>query len=442
MTMRNQFTMRNFLAAIIAAAMLAMPALGRIQAGEEAEAPTPQSIAMELFGGANSALRAGDFEAARRMLEAALDLKPGHPAILGGLFQIAMRAERPGDALEVLERMADAGLGYDTSEAAEYLAGADAGRLAAIDSRLAANLAPAGRAERAAVIDRPDALIEGIAVDIETDRIFLSSVAEREILMLEPFAPDEPIVFADSSDGLWSVFGIAVDDRSRMVWATSGVVPQTPLAEGEDAGTALFAFDLTTGDLYRRFEVEGSERLADFVVRDGTVYVSDAAAPRIYVLDSISGQLRLLVEDRRFVSLQGLALAHGALYAADYAMGIWRIDLGDHSVSQVRPGEESLIGIDGFLNTREGRLIAVRNGVSPHQVMAIDLDAEGRAVEHVDIVLRGHPDMTGETEPTLIDLADGRGWLVANAAWPLFPEDGSMPDAIRPATIILEMELQ
>lgn len=442
MTMRKHFSMPSFLAAAMAASMLAMPALAGIQTDEEAAAPTPQSIAMELFGGANSALRAGDFEAARRMLEAALDLKPGHPAILGGLFRIALRAERPGDAFEVLERMADAGLSYDPSDAAETLTTSDAERLTAIERRFAANRAPAGRAERAAIIDRPDALIEGIAVDIETDRIFLSSVAEREILMLEPFAPDEPIVFADRSDGLWSVFGIAVDDRSRMVWATSGVVPQTPLAEGEETGTALFAFDLTTGDLYRRFEIDGAERLADFVVRDGTVYVSDGGAPRIYVLNSVSDQLELLVEDSRFVSLQGLALAHGALYAADYAMGIWRIDLGDHSVSQVRAGDESLIGIDGFLNTRDGRLIAVRNGVTPHQVMAIDLDADGRAVENVDVILRGHPDMSGDTEPTLIDLVDGRGWLVANAAWPLFPEDGSVPEAPRPATIILEMELQ
>ena len=198
---------------------------------------------------------------------------------------------------------------------------------------------------------------------------------------------------------------------------------------------------MMTGDLYRRFEMDGAGRLADFVVRDGIVYVSDADAPRIYVLNSISSQLELLVEDPRFVSLQGLALAHGALYVADYAMGIWRIDLGDHSVSLVRAGDESLIGIDGFLNTREGRLIAVRNGVSPHQVMAIDLDATGHAVANIDILLRGHRDMAGETEPTLIDLADGRGWLVANAAWPLFPEDGSAPETPRPATVILELDL-
>ncbi|SDM39095.1 tetratricopeptide repeat protein [Maricaulis salignorans] len=440
--MGKTLTMRNLLAAAGLAALINLPALGQASAEGPASAlPTPQSIAMELFGGANSALRSGDYESARRMLEAALDLKPGHPAILRGLYRVATSAERPGDALEVLERMADAGLGFDTGNEIDALGAADASRLAAVQARLAGNVTAAGRAERAARIDRPDALIEGVAVDIETDRIFLSSVANREILMLEPFAPNDPVVFADREDGLWSVFGIAVDDRSRMVWAASGVVPQTPLEASEQTGTALFAFDMMTGDLYRRFEIDGAGRLADFVVRDGIVYVSDADAPRIYVLNSISSQLELLVEDPRFVSLQGLALAHGALYVADYAMGIWRVDLGDHSVSLVRAGDESLIGIDGFLNTREGRLIAVRNGVTPHQVMAIDLDATGHAVANIDILLRGHRDMAGETEPTLIDLADGRGWLVANAAWPLFPEDGSAPDTPRPATVILELDL-
>ncbi|WP_417483069.1 tetratricopeptide repeat protein [Maricaulis sp.] len=435
-------SIRNLLAATGLAALIALPAMAQDNgANAGATAPTPQSIAMELFAGANTALRSDDYESARRMLEAALDLKPGHPAILRGLYRVAQQAERPDDALDVLERMAAAGLSYDTADEAGWLAVTDSQRFAAINQQLAANLAPAGQAERAARIDRPDALIEGVAIDIETDRIFLSSVAGREILMLEPFAPNEPVVFADREDGLWSVFGIAVDDRSRMVWAASGVVPQTPLAADEETGTALFAFDMTTGDLYRRYEIEGAERLGDFVVRDGMVYVADAGAPRIYVLNSLSGQLELLVEDPRFVSLQGLALAHGALYAADYAMGIWRIDLGDHSVSLVRPGDESLIGIDGFLNTREGRLIAVRNGVSPHQLMAIDLDAAGHAVANVDVLLRGHRDMTDDTEPTLVDLADGRGWLVANAAWPLFPEDGSAPDEPRPATIILQFRL-
>ena len=432
--------MRKTLCLAAMTALLLSPA--QAQDADGATPRTPQDLAMAMFDAAGGALASGDYETARRMLEAALDLKPGHPAILQGLLTIAVRAGNADDGFDALERMAEAGISIDPARAESLLSRADPDRFAALSARIAANAAPAGHAEIAARIDRPGALIEGVAMDIETDRLFVSSVTGREILMLEPFDRDTPIVFANREDGLWSVFGLAVDDRSRMVWAGSAATDQTPMDPGESVGTALFAFDLVTGDLYRRYTIDGAVRIADFTVRDGIVYASDSGAPRVYVLDSLSGQLQVLAEDPRFVSLQGVALARGALYVADYAMGIWRIDLGDHSVSLVRPGAESLIGLDGLRQTRDGRLLAVRNGTPPHQVMAIDLDRTGRAVADVEILLRGQPDMMSEHgEPTLIDPADGRAWLIANAAWPLFPGDGEDRAGEVEPVVVLELDL-
>ena len=433
--------MRQLLISGLAGLLVSAAASAQDAATETPADPTPQSIAVEMFGAANTAMQAGDHETARRLLEAALDLKPDHPAILRGLLTVALRAERPDDAFHALERMAAAGIAFDPENAAELLNRSDAARFAEVRARLAANAEPVGSARIAASVTRPDALIEGVAVDIETDRLFLSSVTGREILMLEPFARNRPEVFADREDGLQSVFGLAVDDRLRLVWAASGHVPQTPLGEDEEPQTGLFAFDLMTGDPYDSYMIEGAGQIADLVVRDGMVYASDSRVPRVYVLRDPGAELEVLSEDPRFVNLQGVALSRGALYVADYAMGIWRIDLGDGSASLLRAGSESLIGIDGLLNTRDGRLVAVRNGVSPQQVMIIDLAPDGRSVAGTEVLLRGHAAMTGNTEPTLIDLADGRAWLVANAAWPLFPEDGSEPETERPATVILEMDV-
>jgi len=431
--------MKKLVPAACLAAVLGVSAFA--QDADEAEVQSLQTAAQDAFAAGNAAFVAQDWESARRAFQAALATKPGHPAVLRALTIIGERSGQAEDAFTALELMARAGLTYDAGRH-ELLRGADPARYDAVAAALAANAEPVGEAEIIARVDAPNALIEGIAVDIETDRIFLSSVAERRILMLEPFSRDTFEVFADAGDGLWSVFGLKVDDRNRLLWAASGSVPQTPLEEGESEGTALFAFDLVTGEPYRRYEIDGAVQMADFVTRDGMIFISDSQAPRIYRLDEHTGDLEVLVEDDRFVNLQGLALTRGALYAADYAMGIWRIDFGDGSASLVRPGDDSLIGIDGFLNTRDGRLVAVRNGAPPHQVMAIDLTEDGRAVASTEVLLRGHEAMMEGTEPTLIDLADGRGWLVANSAWPLFPEDGSIPEQERPQTLILEMDIE
>jgi hypothetical protein len=387
------------------------------------------------------ATEAGDYEAARRSLSAARALQPGHPGILLGLTQIGMASGDDELLLGALEAVAEAGIAFDLARLGESdarLRETYPDRYAALDGLLARHSGPAGQAERAAQIALPDSLIEGIAVEIETDRIFLSDVVGRKVWVVEPFDRSSAQVFADAGDGLQSVFGLASDDVNRVIWAATGTLPQTPLEEGEAATTALVALDMITGDVYRRYEMEGADRIADLVTRDGMVWAVDSSANRIYQLSSLSGSLEILSEDRRFGGLQGAALADGALYVADYALGLWRVDLADGTAQQVRPGTESLIGIDGLAATREGRLIAVRNGVSPHAVIAIDLSADGLSVADTEILLRNHADFG---EPTLVDVQDDRVFFVANAPWALWPEDGSGPSADVPPTVILEYDL-
>ncbi|PIW30537.1 MAG: hypothetical protein COW29_03780 [Rhodobacterales bacterium CG15_BIG_FIL_POST_REV_8_21_14_020_59_13] len=423
---------------------LALLTLTPIAAAAQDEPPAPLALfetSRTLRAEAVRAAETGDYEAARRALNAASALQPGHPGILLGLVQIGMASGNDDLLLVTLEAVAEAGIAFDLSR----LGGSDArlretypDRYAALDGSLARHSGPAGEAERAAHIALPDSLIEGIAVEIETDRIFLSDVVGRKVWVVEPFDRSSAQVFADADDGLQSVFGLAADDVNRVIWAASGTLPQTPLDEGEEPATALVALDMITGDVYRRYDYDGAERIADIVTRDGIVYAVDSGANRIYQLTSLSGRLRLLSDDPRFAGLQGAALANGALYVADYALGLWRVDLTDGTAQQVRPGPESLIGIDGLSATREGRLIAVRKGVSPHAVIAIDLAPDGLSVANTEILVRNHADFG---EPALVDVQDDRVFFIANAPWALWPEDGSGPAEAVPPTVILEYDL-
>lgn len=419
------------------AGLLATSALAQ----DESTPFAPFDASRELRAEANRALEAGDIGAARRALEAADGLQPGHPGILLGLAQAGLASGDTDLLFEGLERFAAAGLAFDLARLGENearLREADPDRYAALDALLTRNRGSVGQAETAATITQANSLIEGVAKDIETDRIFVSDVIGRQVLVIEPFDRNAHRVFANAESGLQSVFGLAVDDVNRVVWATSGAVPQTPLDEGEAATTALLALDLASGELYRRFEADGAERFADLVTRDGMVWLIDSGANAVYQLSSLTAELRLLSDDPRFASLQGAALADGALYVADYALGLWRVDLADGDAQLVTSGEESLIGLDGLSATRDGRLIAIRNGVNPHAVIAIDLDDTGLAVEATEVLLRGH---AAFGEPTLLDVQDDRIFLVANAPWALWPEAGGGPTEAVPPTIILEIDL-
>lgn len=410
---------------------------GASAAAQDTAPFNPVDASRDLRAETRASAGGGDFTMARRTNGAALVLQPGHPGLLNNAVILAGMAGDLPAQLDALAAIADAGLLFDPAalDTAEALRTLDAGRFAGIEARLAANAAPEGSAERLVTVALADSLIEAVEIDIETERLFLGGIADRTIHVLE-HGSDRPRVFADASDGLWSVSALAVDSRNRLLYAASGVVPQTPLGEGEAPGTALFAFDLVTGDLMVRHEIEGAGRIADLTVRDGIVYASDGEAPRVYRLDGPLAELEVLAEDARFSSLQGLVVTSGAVYVADYGLGVWRIDPAAGTARLAASPAESLIGLDALALAPDGSIFAVRNGAAPMGVLRLTLDRDGD-IETAGPVLTGHPAFAENTEPTTLQIADGRAFLLANAQWALFPVDGSTPEAERqPVTIL------
>jgi len=413
--------------------VLASPA-----AAQPAETPYPQALALR--EAARAAAAAGEWDAASRFTQDALALQPGHPGLLRNSVLIAESAG--GDVFAALEALAAAGGVFDLAglETRDALAAQDAERLAALETAFASNAAPTGEARpHLQASDLAGALVESLALDIETERVFLGLVSPREIRMLEPFSEGESQIIARAEDGLWSVFGMAVDRTHRLLYATTGVTAQTPLAEGEAPGTALVAYDLVTFEEVGRWSPEGAIRLADLVTRDGQVFVSDAESGTIYRLDGPRGRLEPFFTDTRFASLQGIALSRGAVFVADYALGVWRIDPGRRTAERLVSDAQSLIGLDGLAAGPDGRLYAVRNGMNPPAVLAITPARSGESP--VEPVLRAHPAFeTGE--PTLIRIADGRAFLLANSAWPIWGDQPEPPETPLPAPVVLSWRIQ
>ncbi|WP_429910651.1 hypothetical protein [Glycocaulis sp.] len=380
----------------------------------------------------------GDWAGAAEANAAALALQPGHFGLLTNAVALTANGGDMDGAFEALDALARAGFSLDLAAASGLEAALEEhapSRLAALRERMAQNLAPVGRAERYLSTPLPDALVETFAVDIDAERLYLGTVADASIYAVRLDDPRNPERLAGPEDGMGSVYGMALDGRNRILYAATARTALTPEGVPGERETALIAFDLFTGEISVRHTIAGAGRFSGVVVQDGIVYASDSVEGRIYTLTAPRNVLEVYAEDSRFASLQGLAVAQGALWVVDYATGLWRIDPVSREASRVEVLEGSLIGFDGLTIDSYGELYGVRNGVQPHGVFHIALDAWGQQAT-VRPVLTGHPDFD---EPTTAHVSDGRLFVLANAQWELFPEDGSPPQRERRDPVILFM---
>ncbi len=427
---------RSALRAALAALLLSSPAF----AAQGEAPPSPFDQALALREAARVSAEAQDWPTASALTREALAIQPGHPALLRNLLVIAQASG--GDVFAALEAMATAGLTFEFGalDDPDGLQARDPERFAALEAAFAENAAPVGDARvRFTAHDMAGRLVEGLAVEIETERLFFGAVNPQEIRMAEPFSEGETLPVANAAGGSASAFGLAVDRRHQLLYAATGVLPQTPLEDGEALASTLAAYDLTSFEPVFRHEAPSGARLSDVLVRDGQVLAADGAGGRIFRLSGPGAPLELFFEDPRFASLQGIAAAQGAIFAADYALGVWRIDPGRRTAERLVSDGESLIGIDGLAAGPGGALYAVRNGISPPAVLKIIPAREGES--RVEVVLRGHPAFEGG-EPTSIRIADGRAFLLANSAWPAWGEDAAAPEIPGPAPVVLDWRLE
>ena len=149
-------------------------------------------------------------------------------------------------------------------------------------------------------------IAEGIARDPESRRMFIAGVHARKIVSLT----DGRIVdFAQMRED-YSPFGIAVDVRRRLLWASAAVVAQGATPE-VPAKSAVIAFDLRTGALVKIYPAGGDPKLSigDITLApDGTVYVSDPQEGFLFKLASGAEAQTPLGSPAMLASAQGMAV--------------------------------------------------------------------------------------------------------------------------------------
>lgn len=402
--------------------------------------PEPAARLPELEAAARAAHERRDFAAFLARTEEALRLRPGAPRLLyNRACGLALTGQAAG-ALAALEDLAARQLDFDLEADPDLAALRGLPGWAAVEARFAAVRRPQGEATPAFRLPAGPWLIEGLAHDPRSGRFFASSVRQRRVLLLSSSAGATQVddFVPRGRDGLLSPLALRADPVRRRLWVTSAALPEGEGFEAGQAGRAeLLAFDLDDGRLLQRLPVPGpgDHNLNDLELDPrGGLYLSDAASGQLWRLAPGAGALTQLVPAGRLRSPQGLALsADGqALYVADYANGLFRLELATGSLEPVAAPETLVLaGIDGLL--REGdALVAVQNGIRPHRVVRLALAADGRRVSAAEVLAMGLPDLD---EPTLAVLAGGQLYVVARSQWTQLggghgPPPGDLPPAV------------
>jgi hypothetical protein len=303
------------------------------------------------------------------------------------------------------------------------------------------NAAPLARSTPAFTLAERDLLTEGIAYDPRTRSFLVGSVHRGKILRVDARGQTTELV-PPGLKGFWAPLGMRVDPARWVLWVAAAAVPQMVGYDSADVGrSGLFRFDLASGALTGRFPLpaDGHQHtLGDVTIaRNGDVYSTDSRGPAVYRVRAGSDSIEQFATSPLLLSAQGLALdaEERTLYVADYSRGILRIDLAIRAVRLLETADDVLaLGIDG-LYLVEGSLVGIQNGVAPHRVVRLRLDASGNRVEHADVLERARPDYA---EPTLGVVVGHDLFYVAASQWERFRDDGTIdtPDTLRPPLVL------
>ncbi len=414
--------MRGLWGRLAAAALLAGLLPLRIARAEEPGAPTRARI-LAFQKAAAEAYRRKDWPAFLLNSREALALAPGSPRLTYNLACAEARNGNAAQAAKLLEGLLDRKLDMGSATDEDFAAVRGSQAFAGVDRKLAQLREPVGTSTVAFRLPEKDLLTEGIAYDPQSKAFFIGSVHRRKILRRAADGTLSDFV-GEGQDGLQAVLALRVDSRRHLLYACSAALPQmTGYARALEGQSAVLAFSLGTGRLARRWELprDGKPHAAGdlAIAEDGAVYVSDSLGSAIYRIRPGAKAIETFVPPGVFRSPQGLGFGPGGrLYAADWGQGLYRVDEtgGRRQVSS--PPDVPLYGIDGLV--MDGRAIYVtQNGIEPHRVARLELDAGGNRVVSGEILDMNDPEFA---EPTLLVRVGGALYVIGKSQWALFDE--------------------
>jgi hypothetical protein len=382
-----------------------------------------------------------DFVSSLRLFRKAYALRPYHPGLIYNVAALEARAGSPDSALAFLDRIVAMKLYFPPQDDADFEALQSDPRFIETVAAINRNNEPVIRSQLITRVAESDLLTEGIAFVPYSGSFFVGSIYRRKVVRVEQNGHLSDFL-RYPEDHLFGVFGMAVSADNQYLWlCTSDIEQISDRKTPEHGKAAVVVCDLDSASRIKRFEPADTldHILGDLVLAGPTqAYVSDSRTNVISRISLAEDGFETVAGPGYFGSLQGIATADNNLFAADYAQGIFRVDLTNKEVSEVKHGENiCLLGIDG-LYFYENSLIAIQNGVRPHRIIRLFLDDGGNSIIRFQVLESNNPLFD---EPTLGTLFENDFYFIANSQWRKFKDDGSGPDQEVAEPVILKIDL-
>ncbi len=367
--------------------------------------------------------------------------RPNHSRLIYNLAAAYALNGASEKALDGIKRLADMGLVIEIDREPRFMTLSENLRFKALRAQFATNARPVNAARRAFTIEDKTLIAESLAYDPKTETFYVGSVHKGKIVAIDRNGVTTDL--SAPSDGLWSVLGMRVDAKRRILWVCSTAFPQMKGYTTSDKGRAgVFKYDLSTGKLLKTFILPSGEdhALGDLIISEnGDVYITDSISPVIYKIAANSSSIEEYLRSKAFSSLQGLAFDRSGkdLFVADYSKGIFRVNMETKGIVQLKPSANvTALGIDGIYQY-EGSLIAVQNGVNPNRIVRLSISND--KILASETLEANHPDFE---EPTLGVLDGEILYFVANSQWNKVNEKAELAhDKLRP-TVVLKLSLR
>lgn len=380
---------RPFITSALAAFLLFMPLFSSAQQ-EDAQPVDPKVRVAELEEESGQAYEKGkyaSFYVANMKLH---DLRPFVPEYMQNIIRACALLNRPTNAYHFMLTMQQQGLSYDFNqvEDTENIRGSEAYDY--MNKLMIEAGQPAGDGEIAFTLAGDPADFSAIEWDASRDSFLVGTRAEGKVLAVSADGKESVLLRAGPENGMWSVQGLAVDSERNRLWISSSATAEFGgSAPADKKHGALFEFDLESLDILASYSLPANMPDHDLgglvLTEDGTVYVIDRINPIIYQKRPEGRHLEAFVSAAELVELTDITAApdNSRIFVSDAVMGVFVVDPAAQQAAFLSGPETLNMGGISGIEYVDGQLVIVQSGISPQRIMRLKLDSTGSAVSEV-----------------------------------------------------------